>query len=170
MRIIGSVLLVAGCLSSSPATYETTPAPADESSDAFVDHRTGPPGQVHELSDAAMSATTGPVAAFEPGEPIAGDGIDLVATRLRARTYERDLLACYQAALALDPSFTVQGTATATFVVKLTGKLTAVRVVGFDAEFDACLTEKLGEMEFPPPTEGRAVRVTLPLRFYNANG
>ncbi len=163
MRIIGCVLLVGGCLSSSPASYETTPAPADESADAFVDHRTGPPSTV-------ASTMPTPVAAFEPGEPIAGDGIDLVATRLRARTYERDLLACYQAALELDPSFTVQGTATATFVVKLTGKLTAVRVIGFDAEFDACLAEKLGEMEFPAPTEGRAVRVTLPLRFYNANG
>ena len=154
MRNIGCVLLVGGCFSSSPATYETTP-------EVFVDHRTGPPGQQDVVST---------VPALEPGEPLAGDDIDLAATRLRARTYQRDFLECYKMAIDHSPSFTPQGTATAMFVVKPTGKLAAVRVVGFDAEFDACLVEKLGDMEFPAPLGGKAVHVTLPLRFYTANG
>ncbi len=78
------------------------------------------------------------------------------------RAHAPKLRACYERALATNPTLAV--TVTATFVIGSTGQVTSANATGADGTLTSCVAGVVKAATFPAPSGG-VVRVSYPYRF-----
>ncbi len=144
VRIIAAIAL-AGC--AGPSTSAPAPAPIENrSAPAPADERT-----------ACEDVVEGPL--YAPVIQYLVTGNEVAARTLRE--HRGELLRCYVERARYEP--TLEGRVTVSFTIAPDGKPGRVRTVGFDAQIDRCLCERIRAIVFDQMAVG--AKVDYPLVF-----